>query len=47
MYKSTFSKYSFGREGEGHSKEYPGYALDDVDNSGRSLAEQSKDVESA
>ena len=26
--KSTFSKYSFGREGVGHKKEYSVYALD-------------------
>ena len=29
--KITFSKYYFGREGEGHNK---GYALDNVNNSG-------------
>ena len=28
-----YSKYSFGREGEGHKKEYYVYALDYVDNS--------------
>ena len=29
--KSTFSKYSFGREGGGHQKEYSVYAFDNVD----------------
>ena len=32
--KLTFSKYSFGREGGGHKKEYSVYAFDNVDNSG-------------
>ena len=32
--KSTFSKYSFGREGGGHKKVYSVYAIDNVDNYG-------------
>ena len=35
--KSTFSKYSLGREGGGHKKEHSVYALDNVDNSGQPL----------
>ena len=35
---STFSKYSFGRDGV-TKKEYSVYALDNVDNSGRPLNE--------
>ena len=38
--KSTFSKYSFGREGGGHKEEYSVYAFDNVDNSGRSVSHQ-------
>ena len=34
--KSTFSKYSFGRDG-GHKTEYPVQAFENVDNSGRPL----------
>ena len=34
--KSTFSKYSFGREGQ-PQKEYSLYAFDNVDNYGRPL----------
>ena len=36
--KSTFSKYSFGREeGKGLQNEYSVYAFDNVDNYGRPL----------
>ena len=30
--KSAFSKYSFGKEGGGHKKEYSVYTFDNVDN---------------
>ena len=42
--ESTFSKYAFGRGGEGHKKEYAVYARENDDNYGRPLNEESRNM---